>query len=235
MGLPTQLQGAAMCGRFTLTIDPTNSQDAFGDFIFPGTFAPRFNIAPTQPVLAIPNDGKNKADFFLWGLIPSWSKDPSIANKLINARGETIAEKPSFRGGFKYKRCLILTDGFYEWKAQEGTKTKTPYFIHMKDRKAFAFAGLWDEWHSPNGDTLRTCTIITITPNELMSALHNRMPVILDKKNYADWLDPAPRTPDSLIPLIQPYPADKMSAYPVSTMVNSPGNDRAELVAPLER
>jgi putative SOS response-associated peptidase YedK len=206
--------------------------DEFGDFIFPEQFAPRFNIAPTQPVLAIPNDAKNKADFFLWGLIPSWSKDPAIANKLINARGETIAEKPSFRGGFKYKRCLILTDGFYEWKVQEGVKTKTPYYIHMKDRKPFAFAGLWDEWNSPNGDMLRTCTIITITPNELMSTLHNRMPVILDKRSYVDWLDPAPRTPDSLLHLIQPFRADKMSAYPVSTMVNSPGVDRAELVVP---
>ncbi|MBC7875833.1 MAG: SOS response-associated peptidase [Anaerolineales bacterium] len=221
-----------MCGRFTLTVDPSELQDSFGDFTFPDQFAPRFNIAPTQPVLAIPNDAKNKADFFLWGLIPSWSKDPSIANKLINARGETIAEKPSFRGAFKYKRCLILADGFYEWKAQEGAKTKTPYFIHMKDRNPFTFAGLWDEWQSPNGDALRTCTIITINPNELMSTLHNRMPVILDKKNYADWLDPAPRTPESLLHLIQPFPADKMSAYPVSTMVNSPGNDRAELVVP---
>jgi putative SOS response-associated peptidase YedK len=222
-----------MCGRFTLTIDPAEPENALGDFTFPKQFAPRFNIAPTQPVLTIPNDGKNKADFFLWGLIPSWSKDPAIANKLINARGETIAEKPSFRGGFKYKRCLILADGFYEWKAQEGAKTKTPYFIHMKDHKPFAFAGLWDEWNSPTGDPLRTCTIITITPNELMSTLHNRMPVILDQKNYTDWLDPAPRTPDSLLHLIQPYPADGMSAYPVSTMVNSPGTDRAELVVPV--
>jgi putative SOS response-associated peptidase YedK len=219
-----------MCGRFTLTINPAESKDEFGDYIFPEQFSPRFNISPTQPVIAIPNDGKNKADFFLWGLIPSWSKDPTIANKLINARGETIAEKPSFRGGFKYKRCLILTDGFYEWKTQEGSKTKTPYYIHMKDRKPFAFAGLWDEWQSPNGDALRTCTIITINPNELMSTLHNRMPVILSKSNYSDWLDPAPRTPDSLLHLIQPFPADAMSAYPVSTMVNSPGNDRAELV-----
>ncbi len=224
-----------MCGRFTLTVDPAELKDKFGDFIFPGQFAPRFNIAPTQPVLVIPNDGKNKADFFLWGLIPSWSKDPTIANKLINARGETIAEKPSFRSGFKYKRCLILTDGFYEWKVQAGEKIKTPYYIHMNDRKPFAFGGLWDEWQSPSGGALRTCTIITITPNELMSTLHNRMPVILDQKNYADWLDPAPRTPDSLLHLIQPFPANNMSAYPVSTMVNSPGTDRAELVASILR
>jgi putative SOS response-associated peptidase YedK len=228
-----------MCGRFTLTVNPADLKDAFGDFAFPGQFAPRYNIAPTQPVLAIPNDAtlaggarENRADFFLWGLIPSWAKDPAIASKLINARGETIAEKPSFRGSFKYKRCLILADGFYEWKSTEGVKTKTPYFIHMKDRKPFAFAGLWDEWHSPDGGTLRTCTIITTSPNELMSTLHSRMPVILDRADYADWLDAAPRTPDSLLPLIKPFPADRMSAHPVSTMVNVPGNDRPECVLP---
>ena len=223
-----------MCGRFTLTVDPSELQDAFSDFTFPDQFSPRFNIAPTQPVLAIPNDAKNKAEFFLWGLIPSWAKDPSIASKLINARGETIAEKPSFRGGFKYKRCLIIADGFYEWKAQPGVKTKTPYFIHMKDRKSFAFAGLWDEWHSPDGGSVRTCTIITTEPNELMSTLHKRIPVILNQKDYADWLDAAPRTPDSLLHHIKSFPADKMSAYPVSTMVNAPGNDRAELVVPVQ-
>ncbi len=230
-----------MCGRFTLTVDPAELQDTFGDFIFPNQFAPRFNIAPTQPILAIPNDAtpalaggarENTADFFLWGLIPSWAKDPSIANKLINARGETLGEKPSFRGGFKYKRCLVLADGFYEWKVQAGVKTKIPHFIFMQDRKPFAFAGLWDEWHSLDGGTLRTCTIITTEPNELMSTLHNRMPVILDKKDYAEWLDPAPRTPDSLQHLIYSFPADKMSAYPVSTLVNAPGNDRAECVIP---
>ncbi|MBI5825705.1 MAG: SOS response-associated peptidase [Chloroflexi bacterium] len=222
-----------MCGRFTLTVNPAELQDAFGDFIFPNQFAPRFNIAPSQPVLAIPNDAKNKADFFSWGLIPSWSKDPTIANRLINARGETIAEKPSFRGGFKYKRCLIPADGFYEWKAQGGEKTKVPYFIHMKDRQPFAFAGLWDEWRSPDGGTLLTCTIITTEPNELMATLHNRMPVILDQKDYEQWLDAAPQTPERLLPLIKPFPADKMSAYAVSTLVNKPGNDRPECVVPL--
>jgi putative SOS response-associated peptidase YedK len=221
-----------MCGRFTLTVDPADLQDTFEGFIFPAQFAPCYNIAPTQPILAIPNDNKNTADFFLWGLIPSWSKDPSIANKLINARGETVTEKPSFRGSFKYKRCLIPADGFYEWKTETGAKNKTPYFIHMKDRLPFAFAGLWDEWRSPDGNTLRTCTIITTTPNELMSNLHNRMPVILDKKNYADWLNPAPQTPESLIHLVEPFPAEKMSAYPVSTLVNAPGNDRAECIMP---
>ena len=222
-----------MCGRFTLTVDPAGLQAAFDGFVFPDQFRPRYNIAPTQPVLAIPNDGKNTADFFLWGLIPSWSKDPGIANKLINARGETITEKPSFRGGFKYKRCLILADGFYEWKAQPGAKTKTPYFIHMKDHSLFAFAGLWDEWHAPDGGTLRTCTIITTEPNELMSSLHNRMPLILDRTNYAGWLETAPQNPVNLLPLIRSFPSDRMSAHPVSTMVNVPGHDRPECVLPI--
>jgi len=221
-----------MCGRFTLTVDPADLKDAFEDYTFPKKFAPRFNIAPTQPVLAIPNDAKNKANFFMWGLIPSWAKDPAIGNKLINARGETLAEKPSFRGGFKYKRCLILADGFYEWKSQPGTKTKVPHFIHLKKGGAFAFAGLWDEWHSSDGSTVRSCTIITTTPNKLMATIHDRMPVILEPKNYADWLDASHRTPDSLQPLIKPFPAELMEAYPVSTMVNSPAVDRAELVVP---
>ena len=221
-----------MCGRFTLTVDPAELQGAFTNFDFPPQFAPRFNIAPTQPVLAIPNDGKNRADFFVWGLIPSWAKDPSIGNRMINARGETLAEKPSFRGSFKYKRCLILADGFYEWKSQPGTKVKIPHFIHMKDRQPFAFAGLWDEWNSPDGSQIRSCTIVTIEPNELMMPIHNRMPVILPLNAYAQWIDPAIRTPESLGTLIKPYPAEEMAAYPVSTLVNSPKNDRAECVVP---
>jgi putative SOS response-associated peptidase YedK len=222
-----------MCGRFTLTVNPADLQDTFNNFIFPDKFAPRFNIAPSQPLLAIPNDGANVADFFIWGLIPMWAKDPTIGNRLINARGETVAEKPSFRGAFKYKRCLILADGFYEWKANPGTKTKTPYFIHMKDRKPFVFAGLWDSWESPDGSSIKTCTIITTEPNELMEPIHNRMPVILHTRDYAKWLDSAPQTPDSLVPLIKPYPADEMSAYPVSTLVNKPSNDKPELVVPV--
>jgi putative SOS response-associated peptidase YedK len=221
-----------MCGRFTLTVDPAELQDIFGEYVFPTKFAPRFNIAPSQPVLAIPNDEKNTADFFIWGLIPMWAKDPSIGNRLINARGETVAEKPSFRGSFKYKRCLILADGFYEWKANPGRKTKTPYFIHMQDRKPFAFAGLWDSWESPDGSSIKTCTIITTEPNELMETLHNRMPVILHPRDHGKWLDASPQTPENLLPLIKPFPSDVMSAYPVSTLVNKPSNDSPELVVP---
>jgi putative SOS response-associated peptidase YedK len=223
-----------MCGRFTLTVNPADLRDTFSEYIFPPKFGPRFNIAPSQPVLAIPNDEKNTADFFIWGLIPMWAKDPSIGNRLINARGETVAEKPSFRGSFKYKRCLILADGFYEWKANSGKKTKTPYFIHMKDRKPFALAGLWDSWEGPDGSSVKTCTIITTTPNELMEHIHDRMPVILHPRDYAKWLDISPQTPENLLPLIKPFPTDEMSAYRVSTLVNKPANDTPELIVPVE-
>ena len=221
-----------MCGRFTLTVDPAQAQENFNNFTFPEKFAPRFNIAPTQPILAIPNDEKFTADFFIWGLIPMWAKDPAIGNRLINARAETLAEKPSFRGSLKYKRCLILADGFYEWKSSDGKKSKTPFFIHMKDRKPFAFAGLWDSWNSPEGSQLKTCTIITTEPNELMSLLHNRMPVILHPRDYDKWLDPSSQTPDQLLPLLKPFPAEMMDAYPVTPLVNKPANDTPELVVP---
>jgi putative SOS response-associated peptidase YedK len=221
-----------MCGRFTLTVNPTDLQEKFSDYTFPSQFAPRFNIAPTQPVLAIPNDEKNEASFFIWGLIPMWAKDPSIGNRLINARGETLEEKPAFRGSLKYKRCLILADGFYEWKSVPGRKAKTPFFIHMKDRQPFAFAGLWDSWNSPDGSQIKSCTIITTEPNDLMAIIHNRMPVILHPRDYAKWLDPSPQTPESLKPLIKPFPADAMDAYPVSPLVNKPTNDIPELVVP---
>lgn len=219
-----------MCGRFTLTVDPADLQEAFPQYTFPAEGKPRFNIAPTQPVLALPNTPALAADYFTWGLIPSWAKDPSIGSRLINARSETLAEKPSFRGGFKYKRCLIFADGFYEWKAQPGTKVKTPYFIRLKSGQPFTFAGLWDEWHVPDGSLVKSCTIITTAPNELMATLHNRMPVILPQLAREQWLDPAPQKPEALQGLLTQYPADEMTAHPVSTLVNSPVNDRAELM-----
>ncbi len=223
-----------MCGRFTLTVDPAELQENFANFTFPNRFAPRFNIAPTQPVLAVPNDGQMRGDFFVWGLIPSWAKDPAMGSRLINARAETLGEKPSFRAAYKYRRCLIPADGFYEWKAVPGQKAKVPHFIHLKSRQPFALAGLWEEWHSPNGSQIRSCTIITTEPNELMASLHNRMPVILPPAAYAEWLDTAIRTPNSLNALLKPYPADEMAAYPVATLVNSPQNDRPELVVPIQ-
>ncbi len=221
-----------MCGRFTLTVDPASLQETFGEYTFPHPFAPRFNIAPTQPVLAIPNDGNMTADFFVWGLIPFWAKDPSMGNRMINARAETLAEKPAFRGNYKYKRCLILADGFYEWKTQPGTKTKVPYFIHLQSRQPFAFAGLWDSWNSPDGSQIKSCTIVTTAPNEFLTTIHNRMPVILPFSAYSEWLDPAVRTPETLDGLLQPFSASEMAAHPVSTLVNDPKHDQAECVVP---
>ena len=222
-----------MCGRFTLTIDPADLQDAFPEFIFPLQGVRRYNIAPSQPILALPNDGTKKVDFFVWGLIPSWAKDPSIGNRMINARSETLAEKPSFRSAYKYHRCLIFADGFYEWQARPGSKTKIPHFIRLKTSAVFAFAGLWEHWQLLDGSEIRSATIITTEPNELMQSIHNRMPVILQQDAYTQWLDPAPQSPNRLQSLLVPYPADEMEAYPVSTLVNSPGNDQAECILPL--
>jgi putative SOS response-associated peptidase YedK len=223
-----------MCGRFTLTVDPGQLQEAFPWVEFPGEFPPRYNVAPTQPVAVVPNDGLNRLDFFNWGLIPFWAKDPKIGNRMINARAETIAEKPSFRGSFKYKRCLILADGFYEWRKRPGTKTKIPMYIHMKDRSPFAFAGLWDNWHSKDGSEIRSCTIITTEPNELVEQIHNRMPAILSPSGYTDWLQMGENDPNLLTSLLQPYPSEEMAAFPVSKQVNSPQNDTPEVILPIE-
>jgi putative SOS response-associated peptidase YedK len=221
-----------MCGRFALAADEAELESEFEGVVFPKTFAARFNIAPSQPVLAIPNDGKKAADFFLWGLVPSWAKDASIGERLINARGETLAEKPSFRGSYKYQRCLIPASGFYEWKSQPGSKIRVPHFVHLKSRKVFAFAGLWAEWNSADGGPIRTCTVVTTTPNEVMASIHNRMPVILGKADYVEWLDASPRSPENLEHLLKPYAAADMEAYAVSTLVNSPANDRPDCILP---
>lgn len=221
-----------MCGRFALTVDPDDLQQAFPNYAFPAQYMPRYNIAPSQPVLAIPNDGSNAADFFVWGLIPSWAKDPSIGNRLINARAETLAEKPSFRAAYKYRRCLILADAFFEWQAQPGSKSKTPHLIRLKSGKAFAFAGLWEHWQAADGSEVRSLAIITTEPNQLMAPIHNRMPVILPPIAYAQWVDPSPQTAAALQGLLGPYPASEMEAFPISTLVNSPANDRPEVVLP---
>lgn len=221
-----------MCGRFALTLDPADLADAFPEFTIPGGLVPRFNIAPSQPILALPNDGTGQADFFVWGLIPSWARDPSIGARLINARAETLAEKPAFRAAYKYRRCLIFSNGFYEWQARPGTKTKVPHFIHLKSGEPFAFAGLWERWGAADGSEVRSAAIITTEPNELMSPIHNRMPVILPRHAYGQWLDPSPRFPIDLQRLLLPFPAAEMEAHPVSTLVNNPANDLPACVTP---
>jgi putative SOS response-associated peptidase YedK len=221
-----------MCGRFSLTVDPADLRDSFPEFTFPTKAGPRFNIAPTQPVLVVPNDGSNKADYFVWGLIPSWAKDPSIGNNLINARAESLAEKPAFRSAYKYHRCIIFADGFFEWQPQPGTKTKIPHYIRLKSNEPFAFAGLWDHWQSPDGSEVKSATIITTDPNELTGTIHNRMPVILPKEAIAQWLNPEPAKAADLQGLLVPYPAEEMKAYPISTAVNAPANDSPEVINP---
>ena len=220
-----------MCGRFTLTLDEVGLQTAFPNFAPPKQHTPRYNIAPTQPVAAVANKGEKQVEFFRWGLIPSWAKDPKIGNRMINARSETLAEKPSFRAAYKRRRCLILADGFYEWR-KNGDGSKTPMFIHQPSREPFALAGLWEVWHSSEGDILPTCTIITCAPNTFMQSLHNRMPVVVPPTDYDEWLDPAERSADSLQHLLRPYTDDGLTAFAVSTVVNSPRNDVPEAIRP---
>jgi putative SOS response-associated peptidase YedK len=221
-----------MCGRFALTVDPDDLRESFPEYSFPPVYAPRYNVAPTQPILVLPNDGTSQVDFFVWGLIPSWAKEPGIGSRLINARAETLAEKPAFRGAYRNHRCLIFSDGFFEWQTQAGSKGKVPHLIRLKSGRPFAFAGLWDRWSSPDGSVVKSATIITTTPNALMAKLHNRMPVILPSDAYAQWVDPSPRPASELQKWLVPYPADQMTAFPVSTLVNRPENDRPEVVLP---
>jgi putative SOS response-associated peptidase YedK len=223
-----------MCGRFTLTVDPAQLKLLLDLNDVPTDLAPRYNIAPTQPVAVVASLQDRKVEMFQWGLIPSWAKDPSIGSRMINARAETLEEKPAFRAAFKRRRCTILADGFFEWKkVAEGTKeTKQPYYIRLIDDQPFAFAGLWETWKSPEGDEKRTCTIVTTTPNKLMAEIHDRMPVILNKESMWDWID-LEASPIALHALMQPYPAKQMKIYTVSKLVNRPENDRSEIIAPL--
>jgi putative SOS response-associated peptidase YedK len=222
-----------MCGRFTLTADPNDLREAFPWVNIPEGVGPRYNIAPSQPVAVIPNDGKNQLDFFVWGLIPSWAKDPAIGNRMINARAETISEKPSFRTAFRRRRCLIPASGFFEWKQEPGRKTKTPMYIRLKSGKPFALAGLWERWDAPDGSTVFSCAIVTTQPNELMQVIHNRMPVILPSQSYSLWVNPTEPPLPKLTELLKPYPASEMIAYPVSTLVNSPANDLPTCIEPV--
>jgi putative SOS response-associated peptidase YedK len=221
-----------MCGRFTLTIDPSHLQEAFPWAMIPDDLPPRYNIAPSQPVAVIPNSGDNTLSMYKWGLIPSWSKDSAIGDRMINARAETLAEKPSFRNAYRRRRCLILADGFYEWKQNPGMKSKQPMYIRLKNNFPFAFAGLWELWNSPEGSEVRSCTIITTQPNTLLESIHNRMPVILPPDTYSRWLASEDQQPSQLADLLIPYPASEMIAFPVSRLVNSPLTESPNLIQP---
>jgi len=221
-----------MCGRFTIDIPPELLVEIFGLAEIPA-ITPRYNIAPTQqvPVIRRYGDGQNHLDLLHWGLIPSWAQDKSIGSRLINARSETVTEKPSFRQAIRYRRCLVLASSFYEWK-QDG-KEKQPWLIRLKDGPPMVFAGLWETWKSPEGEVVESCTIITTASNRLLVGLHDRMPVILSPDEYRTWLERTTTDPTSLKKMFQPYPADLMEMYPVSPLVNNVKNDGPELVVPV--
>lgn len=222
-----------MCGRFTLTADMNILQETFPWLNVPEGLEPRYNIAPTQPVAVVPNDGKNKLDFYVWGLIPSWSKDPKIGSRMINARAETLAEKPSFRTAFRRRRCLVLADGFYEWRLEGKGKPKTPMYIKLALHKPFAFAGLWESWNSKDGSNILSCTIVTTRPNSFLENIHNRMPVILPEDTYSLWLQEGEAETKRLSEILLPYTKEEMIAYPVSRTVNSPQNDTPVNIQPV--
>ena len=220
-----------MCGRFTLTLDPIELREIFNLMEMPEEWMQRFNIAPSQLVAVLTNPDERRIDFFQWGLVPSWAKDPSIGFRLINARSETIAEKPSFRSALARRRCLILADGFYEWKKMGGKTPSMPYYFKLKDNKPFAFAGLWEQWQPPEGNLLKSCTIITCPANELVGSVHDRMPVMFDAAHSWQWIENRPQ--EDLQNMLQPFPPELMSAYPVGRAVNSPNNDEPGLIKPV--
>jgi putative SOS response-associated peptidase YedK len=210
-----------MCGRFTLNQSATALAEVF--HVQPVLdLEAQYNIAPTQMVaIVLHNPESNKRELWQlrWGLIPSWAKDAGIGNKLINARAETVAEKPSFRSAWKRRRCLVVADGFYEWQKQPEQKARQPFYFQLQHGQPFGFAGLWEKWRSPTDEEIISCTIITTQANELLQPIHDRMPVILAPQDYDLWLSP--------------YPASAMIAHPVSTLVNSPKHNSPECIIPI--
>lgn len=221
-----------MCGRFALYADYEALLERFEieeAALDQASYEENYNVAPSQQIVAVINDGeRNRLGTLRWGLIPSWAKDEKIGYKMINARAETAAEKPSFRHAFKKKRCLIPANAFYEWK--KGQDGKTPMLIHLEGDELFAFAGLWESWESPEGEVVHSCTILTTQPNAVMADIHDRMPVILDKEAEKTWLDPNVQDPELLQKLIKPYEAEVLEVYEVSSAVNSPKNKGQELI-----
>ncbi len=228
-----------MCGRYTLSnprgsFSETPEIDArfLAEFVETGGVEPRYNIAPTQDVPVITNEGARRIERMRWGLVPFWAKDIKIGNRMINARGETVAEKPAFRTSFKRKRCLIPASGFYEWK-RDG-KTKTPMHIRLHGGGFYAMAGLYDRWKNPEGEWISSCTIITTSANELMAPIHDRMPVILPEEAEEAWINLEIDDAEMLKAFIKPFPAASLEAFEVSSMVNAAKNQGAELIEPVE-
>ena len=219
-----------MCGRFVRKRSSSVMAKDFGVQEITEDLQPSFNVAPTQLVAVVLNGGEKRLVAMRWGLVPSWALDPTIGSRLINARAETLTAKAAFREAFKRRRCLVLGDGFFEWRKHGATKT--PLFFHLKPERPFGFAGLYETWTPPLGEPLVTCTIITSEPNELVRPVHDRMPVILPKNAEDFWLDPAVNDHTRLLDLLRPYPAEEMDAYPVSNLVNSVKNDSPECIEP---
>ncbi|MEH2331811.1 SOS response-associated peptidase [Nostoc sp.] len=230
-----------MCGRFTLNQSAAGLSEVFHIESVPD-LAAEYNIAPTQMVATVlqnPESEKREFKHLHWGLIPSWAKDAGMGAKLINARAETVAEKPAFRSAFKHRRCLVLADGFYEWQRQQGKKQ--PFYFRLQDGQPFGFAGLWERWRclrqpeagTPANEEIISCTILTTAANELLQPIHERMPVILEPQDYDLWLDSQVQTAQTLQQLLRPYPAPAMIAYPVSTLVNNSRHNSSECIVPL--
>ncbi len=217
-----------MCGRFTLHTKLQELADAFGFDAGDLDINSRYNIAPSQDILAVRfQESARRTALLRWGLIPSWSKDPRMGTKMINARSETVASKPAFRSAFRKRRCLVPADGYYEWK-REGS-VKSPWYFRMRSRKPFAMAGLWEEWISPDQGTIASCCLLTCGPNELMLPVHDRMPVILDDESARTWLDPA-ADPESVMKILEPFPAELMTGHAIGKIVNNPRHDSADCI-----
>ena len=218
-----------MCGRYNLISNLTVLGERFEFDPRQLTLDSAYNVAPTQNVLTVVGDAPRRAGFMRWGLIPFWAKNPSIGSRMINARAETVAGKPSFRDAFKRRRCLVLADGFYEWRRTPSGKR--PMRVALRSGEPFAFAGIWSVWKDAEGNRRPTCAIITTAANELLKPIHHRMPVILPRDMEGLWLDRSIEDPNRLQSVLTPYPDDAMEAYEVSTLVNSVANDGPELVA----
>jgi len=224
-----------MCGRYRLSRRKQLVEEYFDTASDEPDWAPRYNIAPTQPIPVIrqnPKEPVRELSLMKWGLIPSWAPNPSVAASMINARSETAATKPAFRESLKSRRCLIPADGFYEWK-RDG-KTKQPFCFEVNQGQLFAFAGLWERWRNPSGQWVKSCSILTTTPNAVTSAIHDRMPVILDRESYDLWLDPGISDVLVVSELLKPYDDKAMRSYPVSSRVNRVDNDDEECSRPVE-
>ncbi len=230
-----------MCGRYQSFLPPDEVARWFGTKNVVPNYPARYNLAPTEPVLAVrfnPRTGERSLDTLRWGLVPHWAKDLKFGARCINARSDGLATTPAFRDAFARRRCLIPASGFYEWR-KDG-KTKTPYAIVPVDAPLFAFAGLWENWRDPStraqdGDApwIRTCAIVTGDANELLAPIHERMPVILPRAAWAKWLGEEPAEPTELQALLKPYPAEHMRVYPIGTRVNSVKNDDPSLLDPM--